>query len=112
MTLETTLLETNSTQKLQYVNEHTRNEWTLAEHNQKHTIILAHGLLGFDELRLAGHFLPGLQYWRGITEALSHNGIEVIVAAVPPSGSIEARAAKLAESIAQKAKGKQVNIIA
>ncbi|KAH4116404.1 hypothetical protein HBH89_099840 [Parastagonospora nodorum] len=78
----------------------------------KHTIILAHGLLGFDELRLAGHFLPGLQYWRGITEALSHNGIEVIVAAVPPSGSIEARAAKLAESIAQKAKGKQVNIIA
>jgi hypothetical protein len=43
---------------------------------------------------------------------LSHNGIEVIVAAVPPSGSIEARAAKLAESIAQKAKGKQVNIIA
>ncbi|OAK97679.1 alpha/beta-hydrolase [Phaeosphaeriaceae sp. SRC1lsM3a] len=78
----------------------------------KHTIILAHGLLGFDELRLAGHSLPGLKYWRGITEALSHNGIEVIVAAVPPSGSIEARAAKLAESIAQKAKGKQVNIIA
>jgi len=78
----------------------------------KHTIILAHGLLGFDELRLAGHFLPGLHYWRGITEALSHNGIEVIVAAVPPSGSIEARATKLAESIAHKAKGKQVNIIA
>lgn len=43
---------------------------------------------------------------------MSHNGIEVIVAAVPPSGSIEARATKLAESIAQKAKGKQVNIIA
>jgi alpha-beta hydrolase superfamily lysophospholipase len=83
-----------------------------AEHKQKHTIILAHGLLGFDELRLAGHFLPGLHYWRGITEALSRNGIEVIVAAVPPSGSIEARAAKLAESISQKAKGKQVNIIA
>lgn len=34
------------------------------------------------------------------------------MAAVPPSGSIEARAAKLAESISQKAKGKQVNIIA
>ncbi|KAH8686628.1 hypothetical protein GQ44DRAFT_638640, partial [Phaeosphaeriaceae sp. PMI808] len=34
------------------------------------------------------------------------------VAAVPPSGSIEARAAKLADSIALKAKGKQVNIIA
>jgi triacylglycerol lipase len=63
-------------------------------------------------LRLAGQFIPGLKYWRGITDALAHKGIEVIVAAVPPSGSIEARSAKLAESIAAKAKGKQVNIIA
>jgi triacylglycerol lipase len=86
----------------------TRPRWI----GQKHTVVLAHGLLGFDEVRLAGNLIPGLHYWRGITEALSHNGIEVIVAAVPPSGSIEARAAKLAESIAQKAKGKQVNIIA
>ncbi|KAI4607752.1 hypothetical protein J4E80_009493 [Alternaria sp. BMP 0032] len=78
----------------------------------KHTIVLAHGLLGFDELRLAGQFIPGIQYWRGITDALAHKGIEVIVAAVPASGSIEARSAKLAESIALKAKGKQVNIIA
>jgi len=69
-------------------------------------------LLGFDELRLAGQFIPGIQYWRGITDALAHKGIEVIVAAVPASGSIEARSAKLAESIALKAKGKQVNIIA
>lgn len=79
---------------------------------QKYTIVLAHGLLGFSELRLAGQFLPGLKYWRGITEALSAKGIEVIVATVPPSGSVEARAAKLAESIAAKAKGKEVNIIA
>ncbi|EOA91462.1 uncharacterized protein SETTUDRAFT_133067 [Exserohilum turcica Et28A] len=78
----------------------------------KHTIVLAHGLLGFDELRLAGQFIPGIQYWRGITDALAKKGIEVIVAAVPPSGSIESRSAKLAESIAVKAKGKQVNIIA
>ncbi|KAI4617754.1 hypothetical protein J4E83_006086 [Alternaria metachromatica] len=75
-------------------------------------VFLAHGLLGFDELRLAGQFIPGIQYWRGITDALAHKGIEVIVAAVPASGSIEARSAKLAESIALKAKGKQVNIIA
>ncbi|KAH9863953.1 hypothetical protein J1614_009886 [Plenodomus biglobosus] len=78
----------------------------------KNTIVLAHGLLGFDELRLAGKFAPGIHYWRGITDALAAKGIEVIVAAVPPSGSIEARSAKLAESIALKAKGKQVNIIA
>ena len=79
---------------------------------QKYTIVLAHGLLGFSELRLAGQFLPGLKYWRGIPVALSAKGIEVIVATVPPSGSVEARAAKLAESIAAKAKGKEVNIIA
>ncbi|KAI8933473.1 hypothetical protein NX059_009211 [Plenodomus lindquistii] len=78
----------------------------------KNTIVLAHGLLGFDELRLAGKLIPGIHYWRGITDALAAKGIEVIVAAVPPSGSIEARSAKLAESIALKAKGKQVNIIA
>jgi triacylglycerol lipase len=84
----------------------------ISDNRQKHTLILAHGLLGFDELRLAGRFLPGIQYWRGITDALSQKGIEVIVAAVPPSGSIEARAQRLADSIAEKAGGKDVNIIA
>ena len=78
----------------------------------KNPIILAHGLLGFDELHIAGPNLPGLHYWRGITEALAAKGIEVITAVVPPSGSIEKRAAKLAEDIERKAKGKAVNIIA
>jgi len=78
----------------------------------KHPIILAHGLLGFEELHLAGQNLPGLHYWRGITEALAERNIEVITATVPPSGSVEARAAKLAESIEKKAAGRAVNIIA
>ncbi|KAF2736491.1 alpha/beta-hydrolase [Polyplosphaeria fusca] len=79
----------------------------------RNTIVLAHGLLGFDELRLAGPYLRGIQYWRGIIDALSHNGVEVLTAAVPPSGSIEKRAEKLVESISQKvSKGKSVNIIA
>ena len=78
----------------------------------KNPIILAHGLLGFEELHLAGQFLPGIQYWYGITEALAAKGVEVITAVVPPSGSIEKRAAKLAECIEQKANGKAVNIIA
>lgn len=68
--------------------------------------------MGFDQLHLAGPAFPGLQYWRGITDALSAKGVDVIVAAVPSSGSIEARAEKLAERIAAKAKGKNVNIIA
>lgn len=78
----------------------------------KNPIILAHGLFGFDELHIAGPGLPGLHYWRGISDALAAKGVEVITATVPPSGSIEARAARLGESIASKAKGKSVNIIA
>lgn len=78
----------------------------------KHPIVLAHGLLGFDELRLAGRYLPGVQYWRGIKEALSAKGIEVITATVPPSGSIEERAEALAREIEAGARGKDVNIIA
>lgn len=68
--------------------------------------------MGFDELHLAGPNLPGLHYWRGITEALAKKDIEVITAAVPASGSIEARGAALGKVIAKKATGKSVNIIA
>jgi triacylglycerol lipase len=78
----------------------------------KHAIVLAHGLFGFAELRLAGKLLPAVHYWRGIREALQANGVEVIVAHVSPSGSIEARAEKLAETIRIEAKGKKVNIVA
>jgi triacylglycerol lipase len=63
-------------------------------------------------LRLAGPAFRGLQYWRGISDALAEKGIDVIVAAVPPSGSIEARAERLCARIAKSAKGKDVNIIA
>lgn len=78
----------------------------------KHPVVLAHGLMGFDELRLAGSLLPGVHYWRGITEAMKANGIEVITASVPATGSIEERALKLGQDIAAKANGKSVNIIA
>lgn len=75
-------------------------------------VVLAHGLMGFDELRLVGNLLPGVHYWRGITEALIQNGNEVILTSVPPSASIEDRAAKLSDDIEKKAGGKSVNIIA
>lgn len=78
----------------------------------KYPIVLAHGLLGFDELRLAGKFLPGVHYWRGIKEALNANNIEVIATAVPASASIEQRAVELMKDIKAKAHGKTVNIIA
>jgi len=85
---------------------------TISAETPKNPIILAHGLFGFDELHLIGAKIPGIHYWRGITEALAAKGIEVITATVPSSGSIEARAAKLGENIAKKANGKAVNIIA
>jgi len=78
----------------------------------KHPIVLAHGLLGFDELRLAGSVLPGIHYWRGITEALAARGVEVITGEVPASGRIEVRAKRLAEVIEERAGGRAINIIA
>ncbi|KAL2432600.1 Triacylglycerol lipase 2 [Exophiala dermatitidis] len=78
----------------------------------KHPIVLAHGLMGFDEWRLAGKYLPGIHYWRGITEAFARNGIECITTAVPRTGSIEERAAVLCAEITKKARGRHVNIVA
>lgn len=78
----------------------------------KHPIVLAHGLLGFDELRLAGKWLPGVHYWRGIKEAMTANGIKVITSTVPATGSIEERAHALHDQIRDKAHGEDVNVIA
>jgi triacylglycerol lipase len=74
--------------------------------------VLAHGLLGFNEIRLAGSLLPPIQYWHGIKDALAVKGIEVITASVPPYGSIEERAKELVKDIVADARGKDVNIIA
>lgn len=74
--------------------------------------MLAHGLMGFDEIRIAGSLIPAIQYWYGIKDALSMKGIKVITATVPPYGSIEKRAEELAKYIRTGAQGKDVNIIA
>ncbi|KAH8747441.1 Alpha/Beta hydrolase protein [Diaporthe sp. PMI_573] len=78
----------------------------------KYPIVLAHGLLGFAELKLAGNYLPPIHYWHGIKEALTENGAEVLTATVPPTGSIEERSAKLRDHILQESHGRPVNIIA
>lgn len=69
--------------------------------------------MGFAELRL-GSYVPPIHYWHGISDALRAlaGNPAVITAAVPPSGSIEERAAKLGADIAAKARGRSVNIIA
>ncbi|KAI1822098.1 Alpha/Beta hydrolase protein [Xylaria intraflava] len=78
----------------------------------KFPIVLAHGLLGFAELHLTPGWLPPVRYWRGIAEALKANGVHVITTTVPPAGSIEQRAEKLARGIAEAAGSRHVNIIA
>ncbi|KAI2623813.1 triacylglycerol lipase [Xylaria nigripes] len=78
----------------------------------KYPIVLAHGLLGFAELHFTPGWLPPVRYWRGIAEALKANGVHVITTSVPPSGSIEKRAEKLARGISEAAGGRHVNIIA
>lgn len=55
--------------------------------------------------------LPGIAYWRGITEVLRANGVEVITTTVPASGSIEVRAKALAVGIEESLKGRSVNLI-
>lgn len=78
----------------------------------KYPIVLAHGLFGFAELKLAGPYLPPIHYWRGIQEALTAHGNEVIAATVPPSGTIAQRAAQLRHNILAASHGRPVNIIA
>ncbi|EHA48636.1 hypothetical protein MCOR27_003345 [Pyricularia oryzae] len=79
----------------------------------KYPVVLAHGLLGFSTLELAGHLLPPIEYWHGVRTALEARGVTVITPAVPPSASIAVRAAKLATQIADSVpSGTPVNIIA
>ncbi|KAF3201527.1 hypothetical protein TWF106_002810 [Orbilia oligospora] len=48
----------------------------------RNPIVLSHGLFGFDTLHLLPwSFIPPLQYWRGINEALQANNCKVIVTA-------------------------------
>ncbi|KAI1098923.1 putative triacylglycerol lipase [Jackrogersella minutella] len=105
----------NSDPRLKDLGKQIHDEYAIIKEHYatpKHPVVLAHGLLGFAELQVVGGWLPAIQYWRGITDALKASGIEVITAAVPPSGSIEQRAEKLAHGIAEVAQGKSVNIIA
>ena len=74
-------------------------------------MVFCHGLLGFDYLGPTS--LPPLQisHWRGIREVLESNGVDVLITRVPATASIADRAAILAETIAEKYEGQEVNLI-
>ncbi|EJU00116.1 alpha/beta-hydrolase [Dacryopinax primogenitus] len=80
-------------------------------------MIFCHGLLGFDELSLplpaslGAISLPPIYHWRGITDVLCTNGVEVYVMRVPATSGIPQRAEVLREKITQKCKGKRVHLV-
>jgi triacylglycerol lipase len=71
-------------------------------------LVLTHGLLGFDELSIAGQ---RLEYFRGIRQRLERAGNEVHLVRLPPFGSVEARAEALARAL-DRIDARRVNVIA
>ncbi|CAH7688889.1 triacylglycerol lipase [Phakopsora pachyrhizi] len=67
-------------------------------------IVLIHGLFGFDKIGF-------LEYWKGIKKSLDKVGVEVYIASVPATASIESRAIKLQEFIEKHLSGRKVNLI-
>src|SRR5262245_18509104 len=73
-------------------------------------IVFAHGLLGFDCLRLGRWVLA--RYWSGIPETLAAAGLRVLVARVSPLGSVPQRAAQLKAFIEQYSPHEPVHVFA
>jgi triacylglycerol lipase len=75
-------------------------------------VVLAHGILGFDELGLGP---ARVSYFRGIVQRLESQGAQVICARVPPLAPIHVRAERLAEiirSAVQSFGAPRVNLVA
>jgi triacylglycerol lipase len=71
-------------------------------------VVLAHGLGGFDAIRVPG---ARQDYFRGVAERLRALGIEVITPRVAPLSGIAARAGELAEQV-RRLDAPRVNVIA
>lgn len=83
----------------------------------KHPIVLCHGLLGFDSMRI-GEIEPlgipplaVIHYWKGVKEALEANGNEVFITRVPRTATVEERAEILARQIQDHFGGRSINLI-
>lgn len=74
----------------------------------RHPVVLAHGILGFDQLKVGK---VQSDYFRGVPARLTKLGAEVYAFKVKPSASIAERAAELAR-VVQLLDAKKVNIIA
>jgi triacylglycerol lipase len=74
----------------------------------KHPIVLAHGLLGFDEVKVGG---LKRSYFNGVAEALEAAGGKVYTVRVPGIGSVAERAEALTRAV-RALDERRVNIIA
>lgn len=74
----------------------------------RHPVVLAHGILGFDELKL-GPFRS--QYFRGVGPRIEKLGTRVYSFRVHPTASVAARAAELAKAL-ESLDAERVNIVA
>lgn len=73
-------------------------------------IVLVHGLLGYDFIRLGGRTI--LSYFVGLPEALSAAGNRVLVPRLSPTAGIAQRAAELRDFLHREAPGEQLHILA
>src|SRR5262245_29076854 len=73
-------------------------------------ILLVHGILGFEKIRMAGVTLA--DYFPGIPEFLRAAGNHVIVPALSPTGGIADRAAQLKEFLDRAMPTEPVHILA
>lgn len=74
----------------------------------RYPVVLAHGLLGFDEIRI-GRSRHG--YFRGVAERLRREGCAVHACRVPKMASVADRAAELAAFV-REIPAKRVNLVA
>ncbi|KAG1743184.1 alpha beta-hydrolase [Suillus paluster] len=76
-------------------------------------IVLCHGLYGFDVRGPASFPSLRMHYWSNVLNILKKKvGADVIVTAVPATGSITSRAENLDRILQEKARGRGVNLMA
>jgi|SRR5882672_10593872 len=74
----------------------------------RHAVVLAHGVLGFDEIVVAGR---RHRYFRNISERLAAPGFDFHRPGVPPRASVPVRAGKLV-ALLRELPGERINVIA
>ena len=79
--------------------------------NPRYPVVLCHGLFGFDYIGFEKYPKLQINYWSGVTEALTNNKCDFLVGKVHPTASIRMRAHSLADQIRAKFPDQKVNLV-